>query len=78
MLLTDKVWISGIQGALSVAAISDYLDLWDLLSAVVMHQDVEDSHIYDDSLNCSLVVTRASVAHQVLGSTSRGNEYFRI
>jgi hypothetical protein len=43
--LTNIKWISDINGALSVGAIVDYLQLWGLLSEVVLRPDVEDKHI---------------------------------
>jgi hypothetical protein len=44
--LTNRKWISDIIGALSVGAIVDYLQLWDLLSEVVLQPEVEDNHIF--------------------------------
>uniref|UniRef100_A0A0A9CGX0 Reverse transcriptase zinc-binding domain-containing protein n=1 Tax=Arundo donax TaxID=35708 RepID=A0A0A9CGX0_ARUDO len=45
MSLTNRVWISDIQGALTVGVIVDYLHLWDLLSDVQLQPEVEDRHI---------------------------------
>jgi hypothetical protein len=44
--LTDRKWISDIKGALSVGAIVDYLQLWDLLSEVVLQPEVDHKHIF--------------------------------
>jgi hypothetical protein len=30
--ITNRIWISDIKGALSVGVLTDYLQLWDLLS----------------------------------------------
>jgi hypothetical protein len=38
--LTNRKWISDIKGALSGRAIVDYLQLWDLLSEVVLQPEV--------------------------------------
>jgi hypothetical protein len=42
--LTEMRWISDIQGALTVVALTAYLGLWDLLSVFVLQPEVEDSH----------------------------------
>ncbi|XP_066363369.1 uncharacterized protein [Miscanthus floridulus] len=39
-------WISDIQGALTVVALTEYLGLWDLLSVFVLQPEVEDSHTW--------------------------------
>jgi hypothetical protein len=44
--LTDWTWVKDIQGALTVGAIVDFLQLWDLLSGFELHPEVEDSHIW--------------------------------
>ena len=47
--LTDQAWITDIQGATSVHAILEYLELWDILSDVVLQPDVKDTHIWRSS-----------------------------
>ena len=44
--LTDQTWVKDIQGAVTVGAIVDFLQLWDLLSGFEVHAEVEDSHIW--------------------------------
>ena len=39
-------WVQDIQGATSVAALSDFLLLWDLLSEIVLQSKVEDEHCW--------------------------------
>ena len=44
--LTDSRWIQYIQRAITVAVLTKYLRLWDLLSEVVLQPDRENSHIW--------------------------------
>jgi hypothetical protein len=44
--LTNRKWISDIKGALLVGVIVDYVQLWDLLSKVVLQPEAEDKHIF--------------------------------
>lgn len=44
--LTDRTWISDIQGALTVGVIVEYLQLWDLLYGLELQPDVDDKHIW--------------------------------
>ena len=44
--LTNKTWISNIQGALTIGVIIDYLHLWDNLSDFFLQPEVEDRHIW--------------------------------
>jgi hypothetical protein len=44
--LTNRKWIYDIKGALSVGALVDYLNLWELLSEIVLQHEVEDKHIF--------------------------------
>jgi hypothetical protein len=44
--LTDLRWVADIRGALTVAVLTEYLDLWDLLAEVVLQPEIEDSHIW--------------------------------
>jgi len=44
--LTDQTWISDVQGVLSVSAIVEFLELWDILSSVDLQPGVDDSHIW--------------------------------
>jgi len=38
------MWLEDIQGHYSVAVLSEYLDVWDMVQEVVLHPDVEDVH----------------------------------
>ncbi|WVZ76088.1 hypothetical protein U9M48_024090, partial [Paspalum notatum var. saurae] len=49
--LTNRTWISDIQGALDVGVLTDYLHLWDLLSDLQLQLEVEDRHIWKLSPN---------------------------
>jgi hypothetical protein len=40
---------SGYSGALTGTVMSEYLNLWDLLSAVALQPEVDDSHIWQFS-----------------------------
>jgi hypothetical protein len=44
--LSNRKWISDIKGALSVGVLVDYLNLWELLSEIVLQPEVEDKHIF--------------------------------
>lgn len=42
--LTEMRWISDIERVVTVAALTEYLGLWNLLSDSVLQPEVEDSH----------------------------------
>ena len=42
--LSNNVWLGDIQGHYSVAVLSEYLNVWDLIQEVVLQHDVEDVH----------------------------------
>jgi hypothetical protein len=44
--LTYLRWVADIRGTLTVAVSTEYLDLWDLLTEVVLQPDIEDYHIW--------------------------------
>ncbi|WVZ76728.1 hypothetical protein U9M48_024677 [Paspalum notatum var. saurae] len=44
--LNQNNWISDLKGALGVAALVEYLQLWDILSQIVLDPEVEDRHIW--------------------------------
>jgi hypothetical protein len=44
--LTDMLWVSDIRGALTVPVLAEYLELWDLLTEVVLQPNVADTHIW--------------------------------
>lgn len=51
--LTGQVWISDIQGALTVIVISECILLWDLLSEVALQPGAEDSNFHISRLMVS-------------------------
>ena len=42
--LTDNTWIGDLQGALSVGVLTEFLNLWDILSQVTLQPQLEDKH----------------------------------
>lgn len=42
--LTNYFWIHDIQGAITVGVLAKYLDLWDLLSEIVLQSGIQDIH----------------------------------
>jgi hypothetical protein len=44
--LVNRRWIGDIKGTLTVGALIDYLHLWDALSDMMLHPDIEDRHIF--------------------------------
>lgn len=44
--LTDEKWIEDIQGELSLEALMEYLESWDILSDVELHGGIQDKHIW--------------------------------
>ena len=44
--LNNDKWLEDIQGAISLEALMEYLELWDIISAVVLQEGVPDRHIW--------------------------------
>jgi len=44
--LNNDKWLEDIQGAISLEALMGYLELWDIISAVVLQEGVPDRHIW--------------------------------
>jgi hypothetical protein len=44
--LTNGRWVTDIRGAHTVIVLAEYLNLWQLLTEVVLQPDVDDSHIW--------------------------------
>jgi len=44
--LNNRAWITDIQGAITVGVMVDVLQLWDILSDVVLQPEREDKHIW--------------------------------
>jgi hypothetical protein len=45
--LLNRRWISDIKGALFVGVLVEYIQLWDLLSEVVLQQELENKHVFN-------------------------------
>jgi hypothetical protein len=69
--LTEMRWISDIQGALTVVALTAYLGLWDLLSVFVLQPEVEDSY------TCQLSASRKYSAKSAYEGLFIGAVQFR-
>jgi hypothetical protein len=44
--LTDEKWIDDIRVELPVEALMEYLELWDIISNVELHEGSQDKHIW--------------------------------
>lgn len=44
--LSNAKWLEDLKGEISVDALMEYLERWDILSGVKLHQDVPDQHIW--------------------------------
>jgi hypothetical protein len=44
--LADHAWVTDLQGAFSVGVLADFLNLWDLLSQVVLQPGTDDKYIW--------------------------------
>jgi len=65
--LENRKWVSDIRGALTVTVLTEYIHLWELLSTVMLQQDVEDSHIWQFS-TCGQYTTRSAYKALFIGS----------
>ena len=65
--LDNRKWVSDIRGALTVTVLTEYIHLWELLSTVMLQQDVEDSHIWQFS-TCDQYTTRSAYKALFIGS----------
>lgn len=45
--LTDGRWVADNRGVHTVAFLTEYLNLWQLLTEVLLQPDVDDSHIWN-------------------------------
>ena len=43
--LVDENWVADIQGEISLEALWEYLDLWDILTEVELQEGNSDKHI---------------------------------
>jgi hypothetical protein len=44
--LNNNKWLEDIQGAISLEALMEYLELWDIIFVVVLQEGVPDKHIW--------------------------------
>jgi hypothetical protein len=49
--IVSAKWISDIRGALSVGVLTDYLQLWDLISGIELQPEVDDKHTFSIASN---------------------------
>jgi len=66
--LTNRQWVSDIRGALSVAVLSEYLGLWELLSEIWLQPEIEDLHIWKFSAT-GQYSTKSAYETMFIGST---------
>jgi hypothetical protein len=70
--LSNRNWISDINGALSVGVIVEYLNLREILSGIVLKPELEDKHVFSIAANGNY---SAKLAYDgfFVGSTSFGH-----
>jgi len=44
--LIDENWVADTQGEISLEALQEYLELWDILAEVELQEGVSDKHIW--------------------------------
>jgi hypothetical protein len=44
--ITDRKWIFDIKGPLTVRVLTEYLQLWDMISGWQLQSEVEDRHVF--------------------------------
>ena len=44
--LVDRKWVTDTRGALSIVALVEYLELWEMLDDVQLQQDMLDQHTW--------------------------------
>jgi hypothetical protein len=70
--LSNRKWISGIKGAMSVEVIVEYLNLWELLSEIVLQPEVEDKHVFSIAADGNYSA-KSTYDGLFVGSTSFGH-----
>jgi len=43
--LDNDLWLEDIQGEITIDALWEYLELWDIINAVELQQGIPDKHI---------------------------------
>jgi hypothetical protein len=74
--LLNRRWISDIKGALFVGVLVEYIQLWDLLSEVVLKQEIENKHVFSIALD-GIYSAKSAYEGLFAGSTSFGH-YRRV
>lgn len=74
--LLNRRWISDIKGALYVGVLVEYIQLWDLLSEVVLQQEIEDKHVFN-IVSDGIYLAKSAYKGLFAGSTSFGH-YCRV
>jgi hypothetical protein len=70
------LWIADIKGALSVGVLIDYLQLWEMLSAIELQPGVEDRHIFSIAPD-GMYSAKSAYNGLFMGSVSFGH-YTRV
>jgi hypothetical protein len=74
--IVSTKWISDIRGALSVGVLTDYIQLWDLISGIELQLEFEDRHIFSIAPN-GVYSAKSAYEGLFLGSMTFGH-YKRI
>jgi hypothetical protein len=70
--LTNRKWIADIKGALLVGVLINYLQLWEMLSAIELQPRVEDRHIFSIAPD-GMYSTKSAYNGLFMGSVSFGH-----
>jgi hypothetical protein len=74
--LTNRKWIADVKGALSVGVLIDYLQLWEMLSAIELQSGIEDKHIFSIAPD-GMYSAKSAYNGLFMGSVSFGH-YTRV
>jgi hypothetical protein len=66
--LLNRRWISDIKGALSVGVLVDYLQIWNLMSVIVLQPTIEDKHVFSIASD-GIYSTKVAYEGFFMGST---------
>ena len=58
--LIDENWVADTQGEISLEALQEYLELWDILAQVELQEGMSDKSIFGDFLPHCLLYTAKS------------------
>ena len=68
---TGARWITDIKGAFTLDVLVEYLALWDLLSEVTLHSDIDDVHVWQLS-TMGQYTAKSAYEALFIGATSLG------